>query len=53
VRLTNMMGQVLGQWQCDRSNQFDLNLSGYEPSVYLLEVKTAYGTVMRRVTVCR
>ena len=53
VRLTNMMGQVLGQWQCDRSRQFDLDLSGYEPSVYLLEVKTGLGLAKKRVTVCR
>lgn len=53
VRVIDMMGQVLGQWQCDRSSQFDLNLSGYEPSVYLLEVKTELGLAKKRVTVCR
>ena len=53
VRVVDMMGQVLGQWQCDRSSQFDLDLSGYEPSVYLLEVKTGLGLAKKRVTVCR
>ena len=53
IRLVNMMGQVLENRQCDRSDRYDLNLSGYAPSVYLIEIHTVYGTVMKRVTVCR
>lgn len=53
IRVVDMMGQVLETTRCNRSNSFDLNLSGYAPSVYLLEIKTAYGTAKQRVTVCR
>jgi len=53
IRLINMMGQVLEDRQGIRSNRVDLNLSGYTPSVYLMEIHTVYGTVKKRVTVCR
>ena len=53
VRLTNMMGQVLEMREFGRADSLELNLSGYVPSVYLLEIKTAYGVVKRRVVVCR
>ena len=53
IRLINMMGQVLEDRQGIRSNSAILNLSGYAPSVYLVEIHTAYGTVKKRVTVCR
>ena len=53
VRLTNMMGQVLEMREFGRADSIELNLSGYVPSVYLLEIKTAYGVVKRRVVVCR
>ena len=53
IRLINMMGQVLENRQGIHSNRVDLNLSGYAPSIYLVEIHTVYGTVKKRVTVCR
>ena len=53
IRLINMMGQVLENRQGIQSNRVDLSLSGYAPSVYLIEIHTVYGTVKKRVTVCR
>ena len=53
IRLTNMMGQVLEVREYGRADSLELNLSGFVPSVYLLEIKTAYGVVKRRVVVCR
>ena len=53
VRVVNMMGQVLDEVVVGREDQLTLNLNGYAPSVYLLEIKTAYGVAKRRVTVCR
>ena len=53
VRVINMMGQVLEDRQGIRSNSVDLNLLGYAPSIYLVEIHTVYGTVKKRVTVCR
>ena len=52
-RLTDMMGQVLNWREYDRSNTVILNLNGYAPSVYLLEIKTTEGMVKRRVVVSR
>ena len=53
VRLINMMGQVLEDRHGIHTNSLDWNLSGYAPSVYLIEIHTVYGTVKKRVTVCR
>ena len=53
IRLTNMMGQVLDWHEYDRSNSVTLNLNGYTPSVYLLEIKTVEGMVKKRVMVSR
>lgn len=53
IRLTDMMGQVLYWREYDRSNTVILNLNGYAPSVYLLEIKTTEGMVKRRVVVSR
>ena len=53
VRLINMMGQVLDWHEYDRSNSVTLNLNGYTPSVYLLEIKTVEGMVKKRVMVSR
>ena len=53
IRLTDMMGQVLNWREYDRSNTVVLNLNGYAPSVYLLEIKTTEGMVKRRVVVSR
>ena len=53
VRLTSMMGQVLEMRDCGCSNSFELNLNGYAPSVYLLEIKTTVGVVKKRLVVCR
>ena len=53
VRLTNMMGQTLNWVECDHSNSTTLNLNGFPPSVYMLEIETVNGMVKRRVVVCR
>jgi len=53
VRLVNMMGQVLEMRDCGHSNNVELNIGGYVPSVYLLEIKTDNGIVKKRVTLCR
>ena len=53
IRLTNMMGQVLDWREYERSNTVILNLNGFAPSVYLLEIKTVNGMVKKRVMVCR
>ena len=53
VRLTNMMGQVLEARECDRSESVVLNLNGYSPSVYLLEIKTVYGIAKKQLVLCR
>ena len=53
IRLTNMMGQTLDWLECDRSNSTILNLNGFPPSVYMLEIETVNGMVKRRVVVCR
>jgi hypothetical protein len=53
LRLTNMMGQVLEMRECDGSDSVMLNLNGYAPSVYLLEIKTNYGIAKKRLILCR
>lgn len=53
VRLLNMMGQVLDMHECDGSDSVVLNLSGYTPSVYLLEVKTVKGVAKKRLVLYR
>ena len=53
LRLTNMMGQVLEMRECDGSDSVVLNLSGYTPSVYLLEVKTVNGVAKKRLVLYR
>lgn len=53
VRLVNIMGQVLEMRDCGHSNNVELNIGGYVPSVYLLEIKTDNGIVKKRVTLCR
>lgn len=53
LRLTDMMGQVLEIRECDGSDSVMLNLGGYTPSVYLLEIKTIYGVAKKRLILCR
>lgn len=53
IRVTDMMGQVLEQREYNRSDSVDLSLTGYTPSVYLLEIKTVNGMVKKRVVLCR
>ncbi len=53
LRLTNMMGQVFDIRECDGSDSVVLNLSGYTPSVYLLEVKTVNGVAKKRLVLYR
>ena len=53
IRLTNMMGQVLDRRDCGRSDHETLNLTGYAPSVYLIEIKTVNGLVKKRLVLCK
>ena len=53
VRLVNMMGQTLDWIETDRADHLTMNLNGFPPSVYLLEIDTVNGMVKRRVVVCR
>lgn len=53
IRLTNMMGQVLDSRDYGRSDSVMLNLTGYAPSVYLIEIKTVNGLVKKRLVLCR
>ncbi len=53
IRLTNMMGQVLDWKEYNRSDHAVLNMDGYSPSMYLLEIKTVNGMVKRKVALNR
>lgn len=53
IRLTNMMGQVLEMREGNLSDSAVLNLNGYTPSVYLIEIETVYGMVKKRLILCR
>ena len=53
LRLTDMVGQVLEVRECKHSDSVILNLGGYTPSVYLLEIKTVYGIAKKRIVLCR
>ena len=53
IRLINMMGQVLEMHECNGLDSVVLNLNGYTPSVYLLEIKTVNGTAKKRLILSR
>ena len=53
IRLTNMMGQVLEMREYGGQDSVVLNLDGYTPSVYLLEVKTVNGVAKKRLILYR
>ena len=53
IRLIDMVGQVLETHECGSLDAVTLNLKGYKPSVYLLEVKTVKGVIKQRVVLCR
>ena len=53
LRLTNMMGQVLEMREYGRQDSVVLNLGGYTPSVYLLEIKTINGVAKKRLILYR
>ena len=53
IRLTNMLGQVLDWREYDRSEAVTMDLNGFAPSVYLLEIKTVEGMVKKRLVVSR
>ena len=53
IRLINMMGQVLEMHECNGLDSVVLNLNGYTPSVYLLEIKTGNGTAKKRLILSR
>ena len=53
LRLVDRLGQLLEVVDCHRSDSYDLNLSAYAPSVYLIEIKTVNGVAKKRVVLCR
>ena len=53
IRLINMMGQVLEIREYGELDSAILDLSGYTPSVYLLEVKTINGVAKKRLILYR
>ncbi len=53
IRLTNMMGQVLEMREYGGQDSVVINLNGYTPSVYLLEVKTVNGVAKKRLILYR
>ena len=53
IRLTNMMGQVLEVLEYGRQDSVVINLDGYTPSVYLLEIKTVNGVAKKRLILYR
>ena len=52
VRVADMMGQTLRQEDRMDSDRLTVDLKGFAPSVYLLEVRTEKGRVMRRIVLC-
>lgn len=53
VRIVNMMGQVMEAVEVGNQQQVVLDMGGFTPSVYLLEIETQFGIAKRRVVVCR
>ena len=53
LRLVDRLGQLLEVVDCHRSDSYDLNLSAYAPSVYLVEIKTVNGVAKKCVVLCR
>ena len=53
ICLTNMMGQVLEMREYGGQDSVVLNLDGYTPSVYLLEIKTINGVAKKRLILYR
>lgn len=53
IRLINMMGQVLEIREYGELDSAVFNLSGYKPSVYLLEIKTINGVAKKRLILYR
>ena len=51
LRLTNMTGQTLDFHEYDRHDAVILDLDGFAPSVYLLEIKTVNGVIKKQVIV--
>lgn len=49
VRIADMMGQTLRQEGRFDSDRLTVDLKGFAPSIYLLEVQTEKGRVMRRI----
>lgn len=50
ISLFNVLGQLLEQHECHRSDKYSLSVASYDRSVYLLEVRTVNGKVTRLVT---
>ena len=53
IRLIDMMGRVLEMNEYGRVSSAMLNLNGYAPSVYLLDIKTDNGSAKKRVMLYR
>ena len=53
IRLMDMLGQVLEMNEYGLENSVTLNLIGYAPSVYLLEINTIDSLIKKRVVLCK
>ena len=52
VRVIDMLGQTLDWIVGEGTDRLSFDLHAFEPSVYLLEIKTVNGTAMRRLVLC-
>ena len=53
VRVIDMLGQTLENIAGDGSDRLTFDIHAYQPSVYLLEIKTLRGAAMERLVLCR
>ena len=53
VRIVDMMGQTLLNRQFGRTDSVTLQMDGFAPSVYLIDIKSIKGEVKKRVVLCR
>jgi hypothetical protein len=53
VRVVDVLGQTLRREDGQGSDSLTLDLTGFAPSVYLLEVQTDRGRAMRRIVLCK
>lgn len=53
VRVVDMLGQIVATETYENSDRAVLNLQNLQPAVYMLEIKTGKGTLMKRIIVSR